>query len=90
MISVTRVPLRMCIVCRAMKPKNQLLRVTANENGEIFPDISGKFGGRGAYICTNSDCSLKLNNNKCKALERAFKRGIHTHEKENIMKELVK
>lgn len=88
MISVSKAPLRMCIVCRAMKPKGELLRITKNESGELFPDISGKHGGRGAYICTSGGCALKLE--KCKALERAFKRGIHTHEKENIMKELVK
>ena len=81
-------PLRMCIVCRNMKSKTQLLRITLNADGTIFPDISGKYGGRGAYICYSEDCILRLD--KTKALERTFRRAIHTDEKENIMKELVK
>ena len=82
------IPLRMCIVCRNMKPKTELLRVTLNDEGYIFPDISGKHGGRGAYICHSEECGLRLE--KTKALERTFKRAIHTSEKDNIMKELVK
>ena len=43
-------PLRMCVVCRQMKEKSELLRVTKN-GGEFSVDVSGKLPGRGAYIC---------------------------------------
>ena len=82
------IPFRMCIVCRSMLPKTELLRITLDKCGNLTLDISGKHGGRGAYICHSEACRLRLD--KSKALERTFKRAIHTHEKEIIMKELVK
>ena len=54
------VPMRMCIDCRDMKPKQEMLRVVKNADGEIFPDPTGKAPGRGAYICDNGECLKKL------------------------------
>ena len=54
------VPMRMCIACREMKPKQEMLRVVRNADGEIFPDPTGKAPGRGAYICDNGECLKKL------------------------------
>ena len=62
-------PLRMCVVCRQMKAKVELLRV-AKKDGEFSVDISGKLPGRGAYICKKSECLARAI--KSKALERAF------------------
>ena len=58
------VPMRMCIACREMKPKQEMLRVVKNAEGEIFPDPTGKAPGRGAYICDNGECLKKLTGKK--------------------------
>ena len=41
-------PLRMCIVCRNMKTKPELIRVVKNKDGEVFIDKTFKANGRGA------------------------------------------
>ncbi len=66
-----KIPLRMCIACRTMKEKNELLRIVKNKQGEIFIDKSFKANGRGAYICNNGNCFDKCI--KSKSLNRAFK-----------------
>lgn len=76
--------LRMCCICRKMMPKNTLLRVVKNKEGHIFIDESGKANGRGAYICKNMECAMKLK--KTRALNRAFKSQV----KDEIYEELLK
>ncbi len=79
-------PLRMCVVCRKMKTKPELLRVT-KKDGEFSVDVSGKLPGRGAYICKDGDCCVKFE--KQRSFERAFKGALPTELKENIKKELI-
>ena len=79
-------PLRMCVVCRQMKEKGELLRVV-RKDGEVFVDFSGKSAGRGAYICKNSDCCEKFE--KQRSFERAFKCTLGQDVKEAIKKELI-
>lgn len=55
-----KIPLRMCIACRELKEKREMLRVVKNGEGKIFLDFSSKAAGRGAYICDNSECIKKL------------------------------
>ncbi len=75
-----KVPLRMCLGCREMKEKKELVRIVRapvkeDENGEtvggeISVDLTGKKSGRGAYICKNLECFKKAK--KIKSLERTF------------------
>ena len=51
-----KVPMRMCVGCREMKPKKELLRIVRSPEGEISVDRTGKVSGRGAYICANAEC----------------------------------
>ncbi len=69
-----RIPMRMCIACREMKPKKEMLRVVKNAEGEIFVDNSGKAAGRGAYICSAQACLKKLDDKKL--LNKAFSTGV--------------
>ncbi len=55
-----KVPMRMCIACREMKPKMEMTRVVRNAEGEIFADPTGKAAGRGAYVCGNEECLKKV------------------------------
>ena len=45
-----KIPMRMCLGCREMKPKRELLRVVRSPEGEVSFDTVGKKPGRGAYI----------------------------------------
>lgn len=48
-----KVPLRKCVATNEMKPKQELIRVVRNKEGEISVDPTGKKNGRGAYISLN-------------------------------------
>lgn len=69
-----KTPLRMCIVCKEMKPKNELIRIVRNPNGEFLFDKSGRANGRGAYLCAEGECVEKCL--KKKLLNKAFKNNI--------------
>ncbi|WP_047981233.1 RNase P modulator RnpM [Ornithinibacillus contaminans] len=45
-----KTPARKCVVTNEMKPKNELIRVVRNKEGEVFVDPTGKKNGRGAYL----------------------------------------
>ena len=66
--------LRMCISCREMKDKKQLIRIVKNKDGEIFVDKTGKQNGRGAYVCKDQKCFEKLK--KQKILNKTFKTDV--------------
>ncbi len=68
-----KIPMRMCVACREMKPKRDLLRVVVpagSESNEATYDPRGKLSGRGAYICRDEECLKKAR--KTRALERAL------------------
>lgn len=64
-----KIPERMCIACRQMKPKNTLLRVVLTPNGAQL-DLTGKVNGRGVYLCKCAACLQKLR--KFKNLEKNY------------------
>ena len=63
--------LRMCIACREMQDKRDLIRIVKDKEGNISIDKTGKKNGRGAYICKNEECLKKLI--KQKSLNKSFK-----------------
>ena len=65
-----KIPMRMCVGCREMRPKKELLRVVHTPEGEVLIDPTGKKSGRGAYICASSGCLARAR--KQRQLERAF------------------
>jgi len=69
-----KIPMRMCVGCREMKPKKELLRVVRSPEGEISFDLTGRKPGRGAYVCHSSECLLRAI--KQKQLERTFSAPI--------------
>ena len=60
----------MCLGCREMKPKRELIRIVMNKDGEISLDFTGRMPGRGAYICNDSQCAIKLK--KAHGIERNY------------------
>ena len=59
-----KIPMRMCVGCREMMPKKELLRAVRSPEGTVSLDTTGKKPGRGAYCCYNAEC-----------LRRALKQG---------------
>lgn len=80
-----KIPMRMCLCCREMMPKKELVRVVLNKEGAIRLDETGKLPGRGAYLCKRADCRAKLQ--KTKALDRAFARAVPAEVYEALEKE---
>ena len=74
-----KVPMRMCVGCREMKPKKELLRVVKSPDGAVSIDATGRKPGRGAYVCRSAECLKRAI--KQRQLERAFEcpLGEETH-----------
>ena len=52
--------MRMCVGCREMTPKKELLRIVrSSPQGVIAFDRVGKAPGRGAYVCKKAECLKK-------------------------------
>lgn len=84
MVKTRKIPMRMCVGCRARKPKKELLRVVRSKDGLVKLDFTSKASGRGAYLCIdNIDCLKK--SMKSKALDRMLETSIG----EGIYKELM-
>ena len=66
--------MRMCVGCREMRPKKELLRVVRTPEGEIVIDPTGRNPGRGAYICPSSECLVRAR--KQRQLERTFECAV--------------
>lgn len=69
-----KIPQRMCVVCRQMKPKKDCLRVVRTTDDNYVFDTTGKLNGRGAYVCKEQSCLDKCV--KTKALNKAFKHNV--------------
>lgn len=69
-----KVPMRMCVACREMKPKKELIRVVRTPEGEIVADETGRRNGRGAYLCRAEACFNKAL--KTRALDRALEQPL--------------
>lgn len=69
-----KVPMRMCVACREMKPKRELVRIVRTPEDEIRADFTGRANGRGAYICKSEACLEKAQ--KIRALDRALDKKV--------------
>ena len=69
-MATKKIPMRMCIGCREMKPKMQLIRVVRTPEGDIKLDATGRLNGRGAYICHDAECLKKAS--RANAVAHAF------------------
>ena len=83
-----KIPQRMCIVCKQMQPKKELVRIVKNSSGEIKVDITGKSPGRGTYICKSAECATKLV--KSKSLHKAYNSQVSNETYDNVVSEIQK
>ena len=73
-MKLKKIPMRMCVGCKELKPKKELLRIVALPTGIIELDRTGKKSGRGVYICNSCECFQKAFDSQ--GLERSLKRPV--------------
>ena len=78
--------MRMCIACREMRAKKELLRVVRTADGTLVFDATGKQNGRGAYLCRDAACLDRAL--KTRALERALEAQMSDSLKETLRMEI--
>lgn len=83
-----KIPMRMCIGCREMKPKTELVRIVKTPEDNILIDATGKLSGRGAYICRCSECLNKAQ--KINALAKNFSMQVDVAVYNSLREELEK
>ncbi len=84
-----KVPMRMCVGCRTMREKRELIRIVLppeDDGTGITVDFRGKMNGRGAYLCRDCGCLSKAQKNK--GLERALAHGIPPEVYEELSRQL--
>ena len=86
MTKTRKIPQRMCVGCREMKAKRELLRIVRLPEGGLELDLSGKKSGRGAYLCCRVDCFNQAL--KGKRLQRALEHEIPVELAERIRQEM--
>ncbi len=82
-----KVPLRRCVVTKEQLPKNELLRIVKDKDGNVTFDITGKSSGRGAYI--KKDVEVLKKAKEKKILERVLETKIDEEVYKNI-EEVIK
>ncbi len=81
-----QIPQRLCIGCRQMRDKKDLIRVVRTPEQEIRIDSTGKQNGRGAYLCRRMECLDEALKNH--GLERSLKTKVSSELYEELRKEM--
>ncbi len=81
-----REPMRLCLACRQMQSKKQMVRVVRQVDGTICIDPTGKLSGRGAYMCLEKTCVEKAL--QPKVIAHALKTAVTTENIERIRKDI--
>ena len=67
-------PQRSCIGCRAVRDKQDLIRLVHTPDGRYLADAGGKLPGRGAYLCPTPAClAIAI---KRRRFDRAFRTTV--------------
>ena len=78
----------MCIACKEMKNKKELVRIVKRGDGDISLDFTGKKNGRGAYICPTAACIEKCI--RTRAINRAFSCDVSKEIYDKIAEEFAR
>ena len=82
-----KIPLRRCVGCMVSKPKRELIRIVADDEGKLSIDTTGKAQGRGVYLCPSTDCFNMAR--KKKSISRSLKITISEEKLDKLFKELL-
>lgn len=86
MSATKRIPERMCVVCRQMKPKTELLRIVNGADGVVV-DGTGKLNGRGVYLCKCKECVVKAIKSKGFVKQHGFSLDTVAPELEKLVEQ---
>ena len=64
---------RMCVGCRSVRERGELVRIAAVTGKPVQIDLSGRLGGRGAYICRATGTTCLATALKKRSLGRALR-----------------
>lgn len=81
-----KIPMRMCVACREMRAKKDLMRVVRTAENGLQLDKTGKLNGRGAYLCRSAECFERAI--KTRALERALEAPLNDELKAALKAEI--
>ena len=83
-----RIPLRTCVVTKEQFPKQELLRIVRDKEGNVTVDETGRANGRGAYIKKDLEVLEKARNSKIleKRLECSIEENVYDEIKNIIEK----
>ncbi|MGI6731367.1 MAG: RNase P modulator RnpM [Anaerovoracaceae bacterium] len=81
-----KVPMRKCVGCMESKPKRELIRLVAGDEG-VKIDPTGKSNGRGVYLCPDKNCFEKAI--KRKAIGRSLETSISEEQQNRLYEELL-
>ena len=83
---VKKIPERMCVACRQMKPKIELVRIVKCDD-VVIVDKTGKLNGRGVYLCRCKDCIVKALKSKSFVKQHGFSLDSVAQELENLIEQ---
>ncbi len=76
-------PERTCLGCRRVREKNELIRFAVVEN-KLTPDIKGRLGSRGVYLCPEKSC-IEEAYKRSGSFKRAFAREVSLPDLEELL-----
>ena len=72
----------MCVDCRTVKDKRDLVRIVRTPEKQVIVDFTGKANGRGLYLCSSSTCrDIGLNKER---LSHALKVSLSSEDVEAL------
>ena len=86
MSATKRIPERMCVACRKMRPKPELIRIVNTADGVVV-DGTGKLNGRGVYLCKCNDCLTKAIKSKGFLKQNGFSLDTVKEELEKLVEQ---
>jgi hypothetical protein len=69
-----KVPERLCVACRTLKPRNELIRLVRLPNDTVVLDANTQLHGRGAYVCRERTCIERAA--KARSFNKALRRNV--------------
>ena len=76
------VPLRTCVICGDRVAKGDLVRIVRTVEEGLLVDLTGRRGGRGAYLCHKDTCWDRARQGR--ALDKALRTTLAQDEKDRL------
>ncbi|MDZ4654555.1 MAG: YlxR family protein [Coriobacteriia bacterium] len=80
-----KIPLRTCVACGREADKREFVRIVRTPDGEVTVDPTGKANGRGANVCSTTDCFEQAV--KRRRFAAALRVNLHEEDMERLRRE---